>query len=239
MRDTLRSLFNILHLDFNKSLEYDRLTKKIMKMIITPNANCIDVGCHKGEILLHILKLSPKGTHFAFEPIPMLYSKLLQKFAHRATVLPFALADKTGHTTFQFVKNAPAYSGIQKRKYDVQNPEIEEITVEIKRLDDCIPLELPIHFIKIDVEGGELAVFMGAERIISHSKPYILFESGIGASDYYGTTADDIFEYVTAAFSYHIFTLKQWIAHGTPLTKQEFNHLFTTNEEYYFLAAPF
>lgn len=238
IRDTLRSILNILHLDLNKSLEYDRLTKKIMKMVITSTSNCIDVGCHKGEMLSHIVKLAPQGKHFGFEPIPSLYRQLKQKFSKAATILPYALSDKKGTTTFNYVKNAPAYSGINKRTYEVANPDIEEITVEMMRLDDCIPPGLPIFFIKIDVEGGELGVLKGAERIIKESKPIILFESGLGASDFYGTTSEDIFGFLSSQYSMNIFTLKSWLSKGSPLDQKEFSRFFTTNEEYYFLACP-
>ncbi|MBI3259966.1 MAG: FkbM family methyltransferase [Ignavibacteriae bacterium] len=238
IRDTLRSILNILHLDLNKSLEYDRLTKKIMRKVITPTSNCIDVGCHKGEMLNHILKSAPNGKHFAFEPIPSLFKQLQYKYSKSAAILPYALSDKKGTTTFNYVKNAPAYSGINKRTYVVENPDIEEITVEMMRLDDCIPQDIPIHFIKIDVEGGEFGVLKGAERIINESKPIILFESGLGASDFYGTTAEDIFGFLTNEFSMNIFTLKTWLNQGKPLTKEEFMRYFTSNEEYYFLACP-
>lgn len=238
IRDTLRAILNILHLDLNKSLEYDRLTKKIMKMVIKPTSNCVDIGCHKGEMLHHILKFAPNGKHFAFEPIPSLFTSLANKYSKFATILPFALSDTTGTTTFQFVKNAPAYSGIKQRNYDVEKPDIEEIKVEMMRLDDCIPLEIHIDFIKIDVEGGEFGVLQGAKRIIVESKPTILFESGLGASDYYGTNPADLFRFLNSEYSMSVFLLKTWINGGEPLTEKEFTNFFSSNEEYYFLAFP-
>ncbi len=125
-----------------------------MKKHLKQNDNCIDIGCHKGEILDLILKYSSKGEHFAFEPIPYLYSNLKEKYNDQAQIFPFALSDINGESTFQLVKNAPAYSGIRKRRYDIKNPEIEEITVQLKTLDEVIPEEKQIHFVKIDVEGA-------------------------------------------------------------------------------------
>ncbi len=238
IRDTLRSILNILHLDLNKSLEYDRLTKKIMKMVITPSSNCVDVGCHKGEMLNHMVKFAPNGKHFAFEPIPSLFTFLQNKYSKSATILPFALSDKKGNTTFHHVKNAPAYSGIKQRSYAVEKPDIEEIKVEMMRLDDCIPHEIHIDFIKIDVEGGEFGVLLGAQRIIAESKPTVLFESGLGASDYYGTNPVDLYRFLTDQYSMNIYLLKTWVSRGKSLSEKEFTHYFCTNEEYYFLACP-
>ena len=150
----IRSTLNFFHLDLTKNLEYDRLTKCIMKRCIHPQSNCIDVGCHKGEILDVILTLAPKGQHFAFEPIPVLFRQLQEKYKHKATIYPYALSDVNGTSSFQFVKNAPAYSGIHKRKYNIATPDIEQIHVELKTLDKLIPMDTRIDFIKIDVEGG-------------------------------------------------------------------------------------
>lgn len=236
-KNTIRSAFNLLHLDITKNLEYDRLTKAIMKKTIKSDSNCIDIGCHKGEILDIILKYSPKGSHFGFEPLPHLYNELKSKYNNVATILPFALADENGSSTFQYVKNAPAYSGIKKRKYDIDNPEIEEIEVEIKRLDEIIPKDLKIDFIKIDVEGAELGVLLGSEAILRKYKPTIIFEFGLGASDFYKTTPKDMFDLLTMETGLQIYLLKSFINNDKPLTYKEFDGFFNSNKEYYFIAS--
>jgi FkbM family methyltransferase len=154
IKDTLREIFISLHLDLTKNLKYDRLTRIILKKYVKRNNNCIDVGCHKGEILDLILNYAPEGKHYAFEPIPYLYNDLKNKYKYKAEIFPYALSDNSGETTFQLVKNAPAYSGIKRRRYDITNPVIEEIKVDLKTLDEIIPLNEKIHLIKIDVEGG-------------------------------------------------------------------------------------
>ena len=235
LKDTLRLVLNFLHLDLTKNLEYDRLTKSIMKKVIQKDSNCIDIGCHKGEILQFILKLAPQGKHFAFEPIPYLYDQLNVKFKNQATILPFALSDKSGQTTFNLVKNAPAYSGINKRKYAVENPEIEEIQVELKQLDEVIPAETKIDLIKIDVEGGEFDVLKGAKKILQNHHPILVFECGIGASEFYGTKPKEFFQYLTD-LNYNISTLSAFMKLSSPLTIAEFENAFVNNTDYYFIA---
>ena len=88
-----RKTLNLLHLDVTKNLEYDRLTKLVLKKSLSENSNCIDVGCHKGEILDEILRLAPKGKHLAFEPIPELFEALKAKYQHTAKIYPHALSD--------------------------------------------------------------------------------------------------------------------------------------------------
>lgn len=232
----IRSTLNFLHLDLTKNLEYDRLTKSIMKRCIQSRSNCIDVGCHKGEILDVMLALAPQGNHFAFEPLPVLFHQLEEKYSGKATIYPYALSDVSGTSTFQFVKNAPAYSGIHKRKYDTATPDIEQISVELKTLDMLIPKDTRIDFIKIDVEGGEFGVIKGAKQLLKKWKPYIIFESGLGASDYYGTKPGELFLFLASEIGLKISTLKAFIKHDAPLTQKEFEAHFNNNSEYYFIA---
>jgi FkbM family methyltransferase len=234
----IRSLLNFLHLDLTKNLEYDRLTKAIMKKSISRQSNCIDVGCHKGEILDVILSLAPNGKHVAFEPIPFLFQQLELKYKEKATIYPYALSDANGTSTFQFVKNAPAYSGIQKRKYDTATPDIEQINVELKTLDSLIPSETKIDLIKIDVEGGEYGVLKGALQLLKKWKPVVIFESGLGASDYYGTKPDELYKFLTVDAGLAISTLKSYIKQGASLSQKEFETHFNKNSEYYFIAHP-
>ena len=235
VKDILRKLLIFFHLDVTKNLQYDRLTKVIMKKNIKKNSNCIDIGCHKGEILDLMLKYSPEGKHYAFEPIPYLFAELEKKFKNKAQVFPYALSDSEGTSTFQFVKNAPAYSGLKRRKYDIPNPEIEEIEVKIKTLDEVIPLNEKIDFVKIDVEGAEFGVLKGAKNMLIKNKPTILFECGKGASDYYGTDSLDLYDFIREV-GLEIFTLTSYIKNKSPLTKGEFSGCFDRNREYYFVA---
>jgi len=238
IKNHLRSILNFFHLDLSKNLEYDRLTKQIMHRLIKSNSNCIDVGCHKGGILKSILKLSPKGKHFAFEPIPILYNQLKLKYTNRASIFPYALSDKSGESSFQYVKNAPAYSGIKKRKYDIASPAIEEIKVELRTLDEIIPGDTKIDFIKIDVEGGEFGVLKGAKDLLKTSQPIVIFECGLGASDYYGTKPTDIYNFITLEIGLKVATLKSYIKKDKSLSLNDFKGYFETGKEYYFVAFP-
>ena len=235
LKNTIRATLIFLHLDLTKNLEYDRLTKKILKQVLKQNSNCVDVGCHKGEILDEIIALAPNGKHFAFEPLPHLYQTLKHKYSGKATIYPFALSNKSGSTTFNFVKNAPAYSGINKRKYDTATPDIEEITVELNTID-AVLLNQKIDLIKIDVEGGEFGVLKGAEVLLKRDLPVVIFESGMGASDFYGTQPKDLYHFLNSDIGLKISTLKGFINKDNALDSAAFEHYFNTNKEYYFIA---
>ena len=238
IKDIARETLMFLNLDLTKNLKYDRLTKAIMRAKLKADSNCVDVGCHKGEILEMMLKFAPKGKHFAFEPIPHLFNDLRSKFENKATIFQFALSDTKGDgkTTFNLVKNAPAYSGIRQRHYDIGNPEIEVITVNLSTMDEVLG-DQKIDFIKIDVEGGEFGVLKGAKNLLKANKPTILFECGKGASDFYGTKPADIFKYITEEIGLSIFTLQSFIKGQKSLSDSEFIQCFDMGKEYYFVAA--
>lgn len=212
------------------------MTEIIMRRVIQRNSNCIDIGCHKGEILDIMLELAPEGKHSGFEPIPAFFHQLEEKYTGKATIFPYALSDKEGTADFQYVRNAPAYSGLRKRDYQI-NPDIEVIQVKLKTLDDLLRDQV-VHFIKIDVEGAEFDVLKGALDIIRKNKPYIIFEFGVGASNYYDSTPEKMFSLLVDEGGLNISLLKSFTHGGQPMTAEEFKKVYEAQKEYYFIAHP-
>ncbi len=207
-----------------------------MRRVIQHNSNCIDIGCHKGEILDVMLELAPEGKHTAFEPIPVFYNALIEKYKSKAVILPYALSDKNGTADFQYVKNAPAYSGLRKREYTV-DPDIEVISVEVKKLDDLIAGQ-KVNLIKIDVEGAELNVLQGSINTLKAEKPYVIFEFGMGASNYYDSTPEKMFQLLCVEAGLKISTLKSFVTGKGALSAVDFQKLYESQTEYYFIAHP-
>lgn len=234
IKDIIRSLLILLHIDATKNLKYDRLTKTIIKMSLQPDSNTIDVGCHKGEILDMFKIYAPKGTHFAFEPIPKMFEDLKKKYPNDV-VFPYALSKEPGELTFNHVLSDPAYSGLQKRKYKTENPEINQFQVAVETLNRIIPKDTKIDFIKIDVEGGEYDVLLGSQDLLKHSKPSILFEFGLGASDFYKTKPEDLYT-LFSSHNYSIYILQDFVNGAKPMSISQFKEVYESNDEYYFFA---
>ena len=238
MKAAIRKILIYLHIPITQNLRYDIQTKKIMKRVLKETSNCIDIGAHKGEILADILKLAPEGQHYAYEPLPELYTRLVEKHSPRVKIYPYALADKEGVSTFQMVENAPAYSGIKPRNYDdIKNPRIKEITVTLNTLDNTIDKSVGIDFVKIDIEGGEYHAFLGGKELLRRDKPTIIFECGSGASEFYGTNYEKIYDYLTEEIGLKIYTLGGFIKKQGPITKGKFSYYYKTGSEYYFVAS--
>ncbi|MGB0424622.1 MAG: FkbM family methyltransferase [Flavobacteriales bacterium] len=208
-----------------------------MKRALKSTSNCVDVGSHKGEVLKEMRSLAPKGRHFAFEPIPDLFADLKQRYNGNTTIFNYALSDKEGTSTFQHVVSKPAYSGMKQRSYD-HTPTINEIEVKTQTLDAILPEGTPIDLIKIDVEGAELQVLKGARSIIKSNQPLVIFEHGLGASDHYGTTPEDVFNLLVGECGLKISLLPDFLAKKESLSKDQFKDQFYTASNYYFVAHP-
>jgi FkbM family methyltransferase len=238
MKELLKRLLCLLHISVTRNQKYDAFTQKIIKRTLLPDSNCIDIGCHKGEILDLMIKGAPRGKKFGFEPIPELYNFLSAKYRDDQTVAtsPVALYDKTGTTTFQHVLNAPAYSGIKKRKYDGKQVDIEQITVDTDLLDHVIPADVIIHLIKIDVEGAEFRVMKGGAATLKRCKPIVIFEFGMGAADFYNSQPGDLHLFLTNECGMRVSTLKGFLDHTPELSETQFREMFNTGTEYYFVG---
>jgi FkbM family methyltransferase len=238
MKKLLKCLMKFSPVALTRNQFYDRLTLKIIKKTLKKDTNCIDVGSHEGEFLKLFLKYSPAGTHYAFEPLPDFFHNLQQKFSPQGCqIFNIALSNAQGETEFTHVVSNPAYSGFRERTYEHENEVTKKIKVATNSLDEIIPPDVKTGFIKIDVEGAELGVFLGAQRVIEQSKPVIVFEHGLGAADHYNTSPIDIHSLLNN-LGMNIFTLKSFLRGGKNLTSEEMQNLFNTGKEYYFVAAP-
>jgi FkbM family methyltransferase len=220
-----------------KNQQYDYLTKKIIREKLSVDSNCIDVGCFEGEILNLFIKSAPNGKHYAFEPIPGKYEKLVLKYQNVQTVCiqNLALSNEEGRSAFNYVKSNPSYSGLKKRDYDRTNEIDEKIMVRTDLLDHCVPQNAKIDLIKIDVEGAEYLVLEGARETILKWKPLIIFEHGLGASDKYGYGPAELFQ-LLASWGMIISNLDAYLKGEASLLPEEFSRQYLEKLNHYFIA---
>jgi FkbM family methyltransferase len=235
LKNFIRRLSIRWGLDLTKNLEYDRYTLKIIKEYLPSDSVCIDVGCHKGEVLQALIDHIPNGKFYGVEPIPELHAQLQNLFRDEAIILPYALSDRRGESSFVHVKKDPAYSGLVRRKYDFRDAQAEEIQVQVEMMDHLFQDLDRVDFVKIDVEGGEFGVLKGGLKLLSRHRPLIVFECGLGASDYYGTQPEELHQ-LLKSIGYKIYTMKSFIDKGAALSELEFQNIFHINSEYYFVA---
>ena len=216
---------------------YDEQTVEVMRRCLREDSNCVDVGCHEGSILREMLRFAPAGTHYAFEPLPELYEGLRTSFPG-VRVHQLALSDEAGEVSFQRVKSNLAYSGLKRRHYPNPDEAVEVINVKADLLDNVVPEAVSIALVKIDVEGAELQVLRGALRTIRRSRPFIIFEHGLGAADFYGTTPEEVYDLLNAQAGLSVSLMEDWLAGEAPLSREQFCDQFQRAANFYFMAHP-
>ena len=237
----LKRLIKKLPIAVTRNQQYDVQTKQIIQQVCKPGSNSIDVGTHTGDILDLLIQQSPEGVQFGFEPIPALYKTLKTKYAGNDHVELFdiAVTNEAGETSFNYVTSNPSYSGIKKRKYDRSKETDTIITVKQNLLDEIIlPFNKKIGFIKIDVEGAEMAVLKGASALIRRDQPVIVFECGLGGTDVYDTTPEQLYDFFHE-HSYHLSLMKDFLQSKSFFSKQAFAEQYYQKLNYYFVASPF
>jgi FkbM family methyltransferase len=219
---------------------YDALTEMVIRTVCRSGDCCVDVGCHRGSILDAMIAAAPDGTFYGFEPLPDLYAQLVQKYQDHARVQisPIALSDQQQTTQFQFVRSNPAYSGFRQRRYDRPDETIETIDVNTDRLDNLLAEEQSVRLIKIDVEGAELLVMRGAERILNSYQPFVIFEHARGGVKFYEYGPRELHDFICGNCSLSISTLDGWLLNEPPLDLPNFVETFDVCRHYYFVAHP-
>ena len=233
------SLASIVRSKF-QYIGYQRDTARIIRKVLKQDSCCVDIGCHKGKFLEVMIRRAPHGTHYAFEPLPSMFDHLLEKFGKEKHVhlSPVALSDTEGKAEFFHVVNSPGYSGLKERDYDGKEPAIDRIMVDTGRLDNIIPREINIDLVKMVVEGAELQVLKGALQTIRRNKPVIIYESGLGAADRYGTSPDEIYRFLSYECGYKITTPRGYLTDKRCFSEAEYSSQFYERENYYFVAFP-
>jgi FkbM family methyltransferase len=205
------------------------LIPRVLSTLIRRDWNTADVGAHLGRFTALLARLAPLGRLYAVEAVPQKAAMLAARFP-RATVLAEAVSDTPGPVTFHVNLANPGFSSLAARG---SRGATQAIAVPARRLDDMIPQDVPLRFLKVDVEGFEFPALRGAERILRRDRPLLLFEAG-AARDPDLAMADypALFDWLTRAMGYDIRAV--FDAHyGRPPISAE---TFALYREYPFLA---
>jgi FkbM family methyltransferase len=150
----------------------------------------LDIGGNWGQSIETIRRLRPAARIVSFEPNPVLARRLERAFAGSpaVTVKCCALSEQAGQMRLHVPSyRGFVYDGLASLDYDEAygwlnadrvagfDPALLSVTsfdVEVARLDD---FGLAPDFIKIDVQGHELAVLRGATQTLQH-KPVVMLE---------------------------------------------------------------
>lgn len=180
----------------------ERLYLDYAKKHLNSNAILMDVGANLGDFTDEFLKAFPDGKAFCFEPIPEIYNKLYERFEHNENVCSFNKGLWCNGTynsvPLYYVKNWSGMSSLYDRPAHFPRFDVEKINVKMTDIDEVFGLLPHIDYLKIDVEGSELNVMMGAESMLYSSPPkFIQYEVGETYNDA-GILCKDVIDFLYA-----------------------------------------
>jgi FkbM family methyltransferase len=163
-----------------KSFEEAEL--RFAERLLQPGMTVLDMGAHHGlYTLLASKRVGPRGRVISFEPSEREFRRLKKHLrinrCANVCVEPYALGNETGEAELFVVEGFRDW-GNSLRPPAVPEP-THSVRVPVRRLDDVLAAHDIdcVDFIKLDVEGGELAVLQGARRLLQTSpRPAILAE---------------------------------------------------------------
>jgi len=170
--------------------------------LVPPGRNAVDVGAYRGVYAYWMTRRA--AVVDVFEPQPDLARYIRNARLHNVRVHEVALSDQAGTSRLL----VPMDNGLARlASSDAVQAQVElgattERPVKTLTLDSFGLVD--VGFLKIDVEGHELAVLRGADETITASRPIVFIESE--ARHAHGAPANviemmrDHFGYVRAAF---------------------------------------
>lgn len=152
--------------------EYSPDEVVLFQKVLKPDDVAVEIGSNIGALTIPMAQLCRQV--YAFEPHPDNYALLQQNLQNNGlsnvTAINTALGSRNGFTRM--------FSLERLGHFNFGRLEIGDgnLQIEMTKLDDILGDE-PIRLIKIDVEGAELDVLKGAEKIIQRYRPLLYVEN--------------------------------------------------------------
>lgn len=155
--------------------------------LLKPGAHVLEVGGHIGFTSLYFANLvAPSGRVIVFEPGPNNLIYIRSNIANSSSILleEAGCSDQDGESVL-YIDNltgqnnslVPGFEGLTANAQAAPGVQVETTPVRIStiKIDTyCEQSAYQPDFVKIDVEGHELAVLRGAERLLSSGNPPML-----------------------------------------------------------------
>lgn len=149
----------------------------LLDHLADPSRAAVDVGANEGMYAGRLAQLCPR-VH-CFEPLPWMAADLRAKLHANVTVHEAAVSDRSGsgelRVPYRGETQMHGTSTIEAANALDDSTDVRTVPCRLVTLDATI--SEPVGFIKVDVEGHELAVLHGAAALILRDRPTLLVES--------------------------------------------------------------
>lgn len=204
---------------------YDLPTQLLAEELLQPGDSVVDIGANIGMFTLAArAQIGSAGRIIAFEPNPTPRKKLERHIAlngiQNVDLFDVALDKQEGRAVLTF----PNWNSGEGSLSDIgyAQDETQSVDVEVRVGDDLLK-EINPRLVKIDVEGAEIGVLKGLQKLIARARPIITTEYAPKHLVRFAASHKD-FEGLAAQHDYRIFSLGMQKINGegqlklTPLT---------------------
>jgi len=161
--------------------EYESGTNKILSKYIKKDDIVIEAGANLGSETLLISKLVGNGHVYAFEPNPYTFKRLEINVSindlTNVSCYDVALGEKNGEINFHIYPKEFCNPGMSSKYMETVNT--IKINVVQKTLDSFVKEQnmSKVDFVKMDIQGAEMDLVLGASETLSLHKPTIFTEA--------------------------------------------------------------
>ncbi|MDQ6818887.1 MAG: FkbM family methyltransferase [Actinomycetota bacterium] len=173
---------------------------QLVRELVAPGETAIDVGANYGLWSWHLARAGSRVV--AFEPIPAT-ARAMRRIMHllgvgaSVEVHAAGCGERMETGTFRIPiawPGGPAVAGLAHMAGTEGTEGWKTTEASIVTLDDAVKRD-DVSFVKVDVEGAELFVLRGADRILSEQQPTVVCEIGRGLlQERYGIEVRDLVE---------------------------------------------
>lgn len=176
---------------------FDAYLKTVYDTWLLPHHTVIEVGAHIGTHTVYIARRVPRGHVYAIEPQRTLWLNLCANvwlnecenvtpvhgacysdsctLAAQLSETPYPANEYKASIAFAPVSAIPAAAST------LSSTPPSPLTIRASCLDTFVDgLSTPVDFLKIDCEGADWEVALGAMRTIRRDRPVIIFEDNAG-----------------------------------------------------------
>lgn len=171
---------------------------------LRPGDTVLDGGGHVGMMsMLAAWRVGPAGRVLTFEPNPRTYERLRWHIEtnrlDQVATFPFALSDRKGQTVLRVPTTGNTGAATVGELLPRQRgPNVVEHAVDLRVGDEVLGgldlTDAPM-FVKLDVEGHEVALLRGLRRTIEQRRPAILLECNPEMLPRNGASVAELFEF--------------------------------------------
>lgn len=157
---------------------YERDEFDMWLRLVPKGSSIADIGANIGWYGIHWATLDPSCRVVAFEPVPDTYRTLQGNIARNklANMIAEPMGVSSAAGTIEIFVD-PTIAGAASAHPSVYGETSKAVTAPVVTLDSYARQHgLRFDALKIDVEGGELAVLQGAAEVLARDRPILFVE---------------------------------------------------------------